>query len=122
MWGIGWLTNGDAPYFNLPSVGWDTYSRTGRGYRAGRFRGQDWVYTELEYRTDVTRNGLIGAVAFVNTGTLSDESGNFGRWVVGGGVGARLKLDKQRRSNIAVDIGWGREGSFGLFLGLNEAF
>ena len=122
MWGIGWLTKGDAPYFNLPSVGWDTYGRTGRGYRAGRFRGQDWVYTELEYRTDVTRNGLIGAVAFVNTGTLSDESGNFGRWIVGGGVGARLKLDKQRRSNIGVDIAWGREGSFGLFLGLNEAF
>ena len=123
LWGIGWLTGGDdAPYFDLPSAGWDTYGRTGRGYRAGRFRGRDWVYTELEYRTDVTRNGLIGAVAFVNAGTLSDESGRFGRWVVGGGAGARFKLDKERRSNIGVDIGWGREGSFGLFLALNEAF
>ena len=39
-----------------------------------------------------------------------------------GGAGARFKLDKERRSNIGVDIAWGREGSFGLFLALNEAF
>ena len=80
------------------------------------------MYGELEYRTDVTRNGLIGAVAFVNTSTLSDDSTSFGRWVVGGGAGARFKLDKDRRSNIGVDIGWGREGSIGVFFALNEAF
>ena len=78
---------------------------------------------ELEYRADLLRNGLIGMVGFVNTSTLSDfESRSFQRWVGGGGFGGRFKLDKERRSNIAVDLAWGREGSFGVFFGLNEAF
>jgi len=43
LWGLAWLTpSGQPPYFDLPSVGWDTYGRTARGYRSGRFRGRDW--------------------------------------------------------------------------------
>jgi outer membrane protein assembly factor BamA len=124
VWALGWLTRaGEPPYFDLPSVGWDTYGRTGRGYRAGRFRGRDWVYAEAEYRTAVTRDGLIGAVAFANVSTFSDnETRRFGRWRPGGGLGTRIKLDKERRSNIGVDLAWGQEGSVGLYLALNEAF
>jgi hypothetical protein len=123
-WGLGTFTRaGERPYFDLPSIGWDTYGRTGRGYRAGRFRGHDWVYTEVEYRVDLTRNGLLGAVAFVNASTLSgEETRALQKWVPGGGFGFRIKLDKERRSNISIDFGWGREGSKGVFLGLNEAF
>ena len=124
LWAMGSLTRaGDPPYFDLPSVGWDTYGRTARGYRAGRFRGRSWIYTELEYRTDITRNGLIGAVGFLNASALSDfETRDFQRWRPGGGVGVRTKLDKERRSNIAIDLAWGREGSRGVYLALNEAF
>ena len=124
VWAIGWLTRaGDPPYFDLPSVGWDTYGRTGRSYRAGRFRGRSWVYSEIEYRTDVTRNGLIGMVGFLNASTMSDfDTRDFQRWRPGGGFGARFKLDKDRRSNIGVDLAWGQEGSVGLYLALNEAF
>ncbi len=124
VWGIGWFTQaGEPPYFDLPSLGWDTYGRTGRGYRAGRFRGRDWIYGEVEYRTDITRNGLFGAVGFFNASSFSDsDTQRFQRWVFGGGLGARIKLDKERRSNVSVDVGWGREGSLGLFLAINEAF
>ena len=124
FWGMGWLTRaGDPPYFDLPSVGWDTYGRTARGYRAGRFRGRSWIYTELEYRTDVTRNGLLGAVGFVNASTLSDfETRDFQQVGLVAGVGVRIKLDKERRSNVAIDLAWEREGSRGVFLALNEAF
>lgn len=123
-WGLGWLTRaGDPPYWDLPSTGWDTYGRTARGYRAGRFRGRSWVYVELEYRAELTRNGLLGAVAFVNASTLSDApDGKFQMWTPGGGLGARLKIDKERESNLAIDVGWGRNGSRGVFFGLNEAF
>ncbi len=124
LWATAWLTRaGEPPYFDLPSVGWDMYGRTARGYRAGRFRGRSWVYTELEYRTEVTRNGLIGVVGFLNASTLSDfETRDFQRWQPGGGLGLRVKLDKDRRSNVAIDFAWGREGSKGLYLSLNEAF
>ena len=101
----------------------DTYGRTARGYTAGRFRGHDWVYTELEYRADLTRSDLLGAVAFANASRLSDaEISGSDRWVPAGGAGLRIKLDKDRRSNIAIDVAWGREGSRGLFLAFNEAF
>ncbi len=125
FWALGWMTRAaqdDVPYFDLPYLGGDTYGRTGRGYRTGRFRGKDWIYAEMEYRADLTRNGLIGVVAFLNASTLSDFAGDFQRWVPGGGVGVRLKLDKDRRSNLSVDVAWGRDGSRGVFLALNEAF
>ena len=122
FWSLAWLTaSGDPPYFNLPSVGWDTYGRTGRGYPAGRFRGRDWVYTEAEYRLDLTRNGLLGAVAFVNASTLSDDSGRFGSWAPGGGAGVRFKLSKRHGTNLALDVGFGRSSN-GVWFGLNEAF
>jgi outer membrane protein assembly factor BamA len=122
FWGLAWLTaSGDPPYFNLPSVGWDTYGRTARGYPAGRFRGRDWVYGETEYRLDLLKNGLLGAVGFVNVSTLSDDSGTYGSWAPGGGAGMRIKLNKRSRTNIAMDFGFGR-GSNGIWFGLNEAF
>ena len=63
VWGLAWLTlDGEPDYFNLPSIGWDLYGRTGRGYAAGRYRGRGWLYGEAEYRVDVLRSGLIGAV------------------------------------------------------------
>ena len=123
-WALGWFTrSGDAPYFDLPSVGWDTYGRTARGYAAGRFRGRDWIYGELEYRADLTRSGLLGMVAFVNSSWFSDfETTGLQQWAPAGGTGLRIKLDKDRRSNIAIDIAWGREGSKGIYLAINEAF
>ena len=123
-WAIAWMTRaGLPPLFDLPSVGWDTYNRTARGYRAGRFRGRDWVYAEVEYRTDLTQNGLFGAVAFVNTSRFSDfETGKLQAWAPAAGMGFRIKLDKETRSNIALDFAWGRDGSRGLYLALNEAF
>ena len=122
LWALAWLTeSGEPPYFNLPSVGWDTYGRTARGYPAGRFRGRDWLYGEAEYRLDLLQNGLLGAVAFVNASKLSDETGAYGSWAPGGGAGVRIKLDKRYGTNIAVDVGFGR-GSHGIWFGLNEAF
>lgn len=122
FWGLAWLTgSGEPPYFNLPSVGWDTYGRTARGYPAGRFRGRDWIYGEAEYRVDLLRNGLLGAVAFVNSSRLSDANGQYGSWAPGGGAGVRVKLNKRYGTNIAMDFGFGR-GSHGIWFGLNEAF
>jgi hypothetical protein len=122
-WVLGWLTtSGDPTYFDHPWSGGDMYGRTSRGYAAGRFRGRDWIDIEAEYRVDLMANGLVGAVAFVNSSTLSDANGHFGRWAPGGGAGVRIKFDKDHGSNLCVDYAWGVEGSRGLFLSLNEAF
>jgi len=123
FWGLAWSgVDGAPPYFDLPGIGWDFYGRTGRGYAAGRYRGRDWLYGEAEYRVDLMRSGLVGAVVFSNTFSFSDAGRHYGPWRVGGGVGLRIKLDKKHGSNLALDYAWGEHGSRGLFLALNEAF
>ena len=124
LWGLAWMTpSGYPPYFDLPSVGWDTYGRTARGYRSGRFRGRDWLYGEVEYRVGLTADDLFGAVSFLNASRLSDDATSHAqRWMPGAGIGLRIKLDKNRRSNLAIDYAWGRDGSSGLYFAVNEAF
>ena len=49
FWNMNWLSLGEqAPYLDLPSTGWDTYSNLGRGYTQGRFRGMNLLYLETE--------------------------------------------------------------------------
>ena len=123
IWTQAWYTlDGQPPYFSLPSPGWDTYGRSGRGYAAGLLRGNDWVYGEAEYRLDLMNGGLVGMVAFVNASNLSDIDGVYGGWAVGAGTGVRVKMSKRSGTNIAMDVSWGRYGQVGVWFGLNEAF
>ena len=116
---------GTAPYLDLPATGMDTYGRAGRGYPQGRFRGRDLVYGEAEYRWTMTRNGIFGMVAFLNTQTLSNElTGEklFDSFASGGGVGLRVMLNKRSQTNLCFDIGWGRDGSRAVYFAVQEAF
>jgi outer membrane protein assembly factor BamA len=126
FWTFGNLvTGGEAPYLDLPATGWDTYGRSGRGYGQGRFRGQQLLYGEMEYRWTITRNGLIGMVAFVNTETLSDKPAGeklFHSFATAGGVGLRVLINKRSKTNLAVDFGKGEGGEHGVYLAVQEAF
>ncbi|RYZ94653.1 MAG: hypothetical protein EOP47_27445, partial [Sphingobacteriaceae bacterium] len=55
FWSYYWasLTPG-TPYLNLPSIGWDPYQRSGRGIDQNRYRGEEMLYFETEYRRDIT--------------------------------------------------------------------
>lgn len=117
--------NGYAPYLTLPSVGWDTYNRSGRGFVQGRYRGDDLIYVESEYRFPITRDGLLGGVVFVNGLTVSSSMSHqalLNKWVFGYGGGLRLKVNKLTRVNLCVDFAVGpqKEGLF--FFGLQEVF
>ncbi len=119
------VAGGVAPYMDLPATGMDTYGRSGRGYAEGRFRGERLLYGELEYRATLTRNGLLGMVAFVNTTTLANtQSGEhvFDHFASAGGAGLRLLLNKHSKTNLCLDIGWGQHGSSGVYLAVQEAF
>ena len=109
----------------LPAIGMDTYGRSGRGYNERRFRGERLIYGELEYRASLTRNGLIGVVAFMNTLTLANaETGEqlFDAFAPAGGIGLRVLFNKRSRTNLCIDYAWGRQGAKGFYLGLQEAF
>jgi hypothetical protein len=97
--------------------------RASRGYLQGRIRGQNQIYTELEYRLGLTDDGLLGAVGFLNLmATTIPGSGQFGKLDPGYGAGLRLKFDKRTATNLAVDYARDRFGNGNLFFGMQEAF
>ena len=123
IWNYIWLTFGDAPYLDLPAVGWDTYGRGGRGYLMGRTRGANQVYTEFEYRQTLTRDGLVGAVMFVGgMATSGRPGGPFEKLDPNGGVGLRVKFSKRTSTNLTVDMAWGEDQPPRFFFGMQEAF
>lgn len=125
FWFLGDLvTTGTAPYFELPTVGGDLGERSSRGYAQGRYRGPHLLYGEVEYRATVAPSGLFGIVVFANTATLdgAPDQRLFASYAPGAGAGLRVLLDKDSQTNLAVDYGWGRDGSNGLYLGIQETF
>ena len=124
FWTYEWLTiTGQPPYLMMPNTGGDPYSNTGRGYILGRFRGNNMAYVEGEYRFGITNNGLLGGVVFANAESVTEQtSGKFETVAPGWGAGVRIKLDKFSRTNIALDYGFGLNGSGGLFVNIGEVF
>jgi hypothetical protein len=124
FWGWGSiLLNGKVPYLALPSIGWDTYNRSGRGFIQGRYRGLSMVYNEVEYRFPISKNGLLGGVLYVNATTASNYSKKlFDKTAFGRGAGVRMQLDKRARTNLCVDIGLGADRATAIYFNLQEAF
>ena len=123
IWNYVWFTFGQPPYLSLPAIGWDTYGRSGRGWLQGRIRGRDQIYTECEYRVSLRRDGLLGAVVFMNLmATTIPEQGNFGLLDPGMGGGLRLKFNKHSDTNLAVDMAWDEFRVSHVFMGLQEVF
>ncbi|MEJ0082481.1 MAG: hypothetical protein WDM78_16355 [Puia sp.] len=76
----------------LPSTGWDKTFNTGRGYIQGRFRSDNMLDAEAEYRIQLTRNGLFGMVVFTNFESFSNiNSWQFGVPAPAGRTGPSYK-------------------------------
>ena len=117
------VLSGIAPYLDLPATGSD--GRSARGYSDGRYRGQHLIYGEMEYRGTLTSNGLLGFVAFTNITSVDNADAGvklFEDFAPAAGFGLRVLLNKHSRTNLTADYGWGKEGSRGLYLGIQEAF
>lgn len=125
IWSYDWLTigGGKTPYLLLPSTGWDPYSNTARGYIQGRYRSNNMLYLESEYRFGITSNGLIGGVVFANAQSFSNPGTTTFQYLIPGyGGGLRISLNKFSRTNLCIDYGWGIHGSGGFFVNLGEVF
>jgi hypothetical protein len=123
FWGFYWttLTRG-TPYLNLPSIGWDPFQRSGRGISQNRYRGESLLYFESEYRRDITRNGLLGAVVFASVNSATEpNSRQFRFWHPAAGAGLRIKFNKKSDTNIGIDYGFSK-GYSSISLNLGEAF
>lgn len=125
VWATGqFVTVGTVPYLNLPSIGWDQRSRSGKGYTQGLFRGQKMVYFETEYRFPISCNQLISGTVFANFTTASDKDRDirlFQYIQPAVGVGLRVLIDKATRTNLVLNYAWGRH-SKAFYLNAGESF
>lgn len=125
LWNWGsYLVTGNVPYLELPGSGKDGAFRSARGYTTGYFKGTKFNYSEIEYRFPITTNKFLSGVSFFNVQTSNNLQGInlFEHWQPGGGAGLRVLFNKTTRTNLCLDYAFGKFGSKGFFLGLNEAF
>jgi len=67
--------SGRQPYMTLMALGEDQRARSGRGYIAGRYRGENYVYGEVEYRFPISQcSKVLGGVLFLNASTVSNDT------------------------------------------------
>ncbi len=126
FWVMGnFSPKGEFPYMILPATAYDQRGRSARGYTQGRFRGNNYFYTEAEYRFPISScGGILGGVLFVNATSASSPTQSlklFDSVKPGYGLGLRIMVDKKSRTNLAVDFGFGEKSS-GFYLAASETF
>jgi outer membrane protein assembly factor BamA len=121
----GFQISGQIPYFDLWAIGFDQMNSSGRGYIQGRWRGENLVYGEVEYRFPISRcSQVLGGVVFANASTASSRDQgvplfNYIRPACGAGL--RIMVSKVSRTNILIDFTIG-EKSNGLYFSAQEAY
>jgi hypothetical protein len=123
LWAYYWtVLNAGVPYLDLPSIGWDSYQRSGRGFDQNRYRGNGLVDLEAEYRRDITANGLFGCVVFANANSVTEQNAyKFIYWHPAVGIGLRIKFNKLSGTNVAVDYAVSK-GFSSFYVNLGEVF
>lgn len=117
-----WGTFGNTPYLDLPGSFLDLSGRAGRGYFMGRYRGEQMLYLEGEYRLQLSSNGFWGLVFFSNFQSYSEpDSGNFEYLIPAVGTGLRIKFNKRSDINVTLDFAVGKD-SFNWYLSIGEWF
>lgn len=116
---------GNLPYMTLPNLGGDQRARAGRGYTNGRFRGNNLVYGEVEWRFPIWPcSNIIGGVLFANATTTSNADRGiklFEYIQPAVGFGFRIMINKYFRTNINLDIAIGNRSS-GFYFSGQETF
>jgi hypothetical protein len=126
FWFLGdFAQEGTLPYMILPATAYDQRGRNARGYTQGRFRGNNLVYGEVEYRFPISRcGGVFGGILFANATTANNPAQSlklFESIKPSYGFGLRVKADKHSRTNFAIDLGFGHQ-SMGFYLAVSETF
>jgi outer membrane protein assembly factor BamA len=122
FWGVYWGTYGNVPYLDLPTTAGDVSEKIGRGYPRWRYRGKQMLYTEAEYRFDLSANGFWGAVFFTNFQSYTEPTTNRFEYILpAAGTGLRIKFNKKSNVNMALDFAVGKN-SFNWYLTLGEFF
>jgi len=114
----GYFNHGNVPIRNLAMLGG---SDVMRGYYAGRFRDNQLMSCQVEYRAPLFWR--LGVVAFAGLGRvakkMSDFSFNDLKYSMGSGL--RIALKPKEKLNLRIDYGFGNH-SRGLYVTIGESF
>lgn len=93
-----------------------------RGYYFGRYRDNNMVTFQAEYRFPLFWR--FGGVAFAGFGDVAAEPKKFQTKTtkLTFGTGLRFTFDSQEKINARLDFGFGNDGNFGFYAMVVEAF
>ncbi len=111
--------SGNTPFYRLPSLGGP---KRMRGFFNGRYRDNFYGMMQLEYRQYFWKR--FGFVVFGGTGNVANSilEYDFGTLKWSYGAGLRFKFNEKQKVNLRMDIGFGSDGSRGIYFGIQEAF
>jgi len=114
----GEFQHGNVPYYHLAYFGGDELLR---GYFLGRYRDQNLIALESEYRFPLVWK--FGGTAFAGAAEVAPRPAGLDldpvRWAGGGGL--RFSLTERERLNLRLDVGAGPHTS-GVYFTAREAF
>ena len=112
------FNNGTLPFQLMPGVGGAYFLR---GYYEGRFRDNNFIGCQAEYRFPVHK--LLNLVVFGEAGEVAGRIEDFRADGVkpAAGIGTRFFLDKKEKVVVRTDYGIGVD-SAGLYINIHEAF
>jgi outer membrane protein assembly factor BamA len=92
------------------------------GYLSNKYRDKAITFTQLEYRTDISRHFTFAV--FSGIGVLAPDVPTLweNRSRVAGGVGLHYIADKENRQKFRFDVGIGEESEYGVYVVFGEAF
>ena len=95
------ITNGDVPFYQMGLLGGQNRMR---GFYEGRFRDNQLLLLQVEYRQMIYKR--IGVALFTNVGQVANlwNQMNNTNWLFTYGAGLRFQLDKIQKINVRIDV------------------
>ncbi len=113
----------DAAFGDVPFSGQTILSgnRNLRGYSNGRYRGDQLLTLETEYRWNVY--GKWGLAGFAGVGFVGDDWSNYSldEALPAAGLGVRYRMIDAYRINARIDYGWGKHDQ-AIYFSIGEAY
>ncbi len=110
----------DVPFYKLPQLGGD--ERLRGISNASLYRDRQMMYTQVEYRRPLFWR--FGMTIFAGVGDVAYDVQDltFSEFKYVAGIGGRLAIIPERKLNVRLDLGVGRGGQKGIYIGISEAF
>ncbi len=115
---FGYFTDGNPPFRYLATFGGSDIMR---GYYSGRYRDNNYIAVQAEYRFPIVWR--LGMVVFAGVGDVSSKPFvyRFNPLKYSVGTGIRLALKPHEKLNFRIDFGWGHH-SYASYVTITEAF